>query len=243
MVSNYLLYTIGLCILIIIPLVLLVFFKVYESFEDVAANKEESDIHAYMTVLSDALCPVILHMKEETTARNGLQGTESEKQKRAMDILAYQAGGSLFECPIPSDPVNIPINVPEQVVRSIKYLYIKVDKALIKTKKALNCKKLSKEEKEEGFFAPTSAPAPEQVDEQSQQPQKPTLSPEDRAKSIHTRAIILGQLMSNQDITNQLVLIQSKANELLTLKKLAEENKIRPTCQKDTEEEADNVKF
>jgi hypothetical protein len=246
-------YIIGLIILILIPLTILLFFKVYERFEVAETAKDEETIHKFMTLLDESYCPAIHHMQEELIHRFGIKGSEDEKTKNVNKLLGLEAGGPIFPCPAPTDPVDIPADIADRIVRTSPYLYKKVDKALRKTKDALNCKKPSKDD-EDGFDDISNAPATSDQEPINQEPinQEPInqenpsskqskLSKEDREHIIQSRAAALTAVLSNPNIINQVVLVQSMSNELLTIKKLAEENKIRPTCQKDDEDEAGSV--
>ena len=99
-----------LYILLMIPILFLSFLKLYERFETMETS-EEKDIRNFMTLLSESLCPTILTVLEDEIRTNSIQGTNEEKQKLAYEILTKQAGGPLFACPVPNDPLGIPANI------------------------------------------------------------------------------------------------------------------------------------
>jgi hypothetical protein len=243
-----------LCIFIVILLLEIVFIKVYEGFKNAEKTKDETSLNTYMTILNDSFCPVISHMIKETINRNALTGSEEDTKKTAMELLTLEANGPIFLCPAPNDPADIPADIGDRIVISAVYLYKKVSKALIKVKKALNCEKLTKEESREGFYASVeqNAEIPLNVSKEEKDAakeaakpssSKKTLSKLDRELLIKQRLSILNETLSNSKLTGLIALIQSKANELLTIKKLAEENKIKPTCQKNEEGEASSINF
>jgi hypothetical protein len=240
-------YIIGIIILILIPLTILLFLKVYERFEVAEKNKDEETIHKFITYLDESFCPAIIHIQEDVVNRTRLTGSEEEKTTQASKLMALEAGGSLFPCPAPSDPVDISADIADRIVRTSPYLYKKVERALNKTKDALNCKKPSKDD-DEGFDGSTDGSTDESTDKiQTNQPTMNTNassskpSKEDRATIIKLRAASLTSVLSNPNIINQITLVHFKSNELLTIKKLAEENKIRPTCQKEDEDSSSSI--
>jgi hypothetical protein len=69
------------------------------------------------------------------------------------------------------------------------------------------------------------------------------ISKEDRETILKLRANTLTQSMKNPILVNQLAGIKMMSDGLMAMKKAAQENKIRPTCAKDGEDESDQVQL
>jgi len=256
-------------ILILLCILGLFFLNIHESFAD-STESEEEKLTLYMTVASEALCPSIFFILDDIIGRYNIQGTDSEKKKKAFELLSADAGGPMFPCPPPNDPAEIPVNIDKRIRKSIRYLYVHLNRAITKVQEALNCVKKDEEEldkeknkedaedsriRSEGFYDISQdsqlQPREDQKTVQSEAAKESvkqttvpkTISKEDRMQLLKLRLNVLTPLMTNPNITNQLVMIQSMTSQLFAIKKAAEENKIRPTCSKSSEADADNVSF
>jgi hypothetical protein len=256
MILSYKFY-IGLCVILLILVFIEYFFYTsYEYFLNDSTN-EEKQLNAYMTTLSEILCPATLHIMEESTSKYNLQGTTAEKEKKALELLALDAGGPVFSCPVPNDPVNIPVNINIRITNSVGYLYKKINRAINKIQKALRCEK--DDDTDEGFedADPTDSTDPtknqgdvvsvkesvakESVKESTVPPQ--TIK-EDRMSILKNRLAILDGIMKNGDALLLLGKIRNMTAELFAIKKAAEENKIQPTCTKNSEQkDAGDINF
>jgi len=244
-------YIISLTILIGSALLILISLKLTEHFEVSTSSKEENTINGFITITSESLCPALLFMLNDTISELGIQGSEEEKHRKGMAVLEADAGGPLFPCPPPSDPVNVPANINSRIKRTILYLYRKVKRARDKIQGAMNCEKQSesdlddqkkKEEKEDKAARRQRIEDPlGSLPSADQYPQP--ISQKDRATILKLRANTLAQSLKNQTIVNQLVSVKTMTDGLLATKKAAEENKIRPTCTKSGESESDQVEF
>jgi hypothetical protein len=63
------------------------------------------------------------------------------------------------------------------------------------------------------------------------------ISKEDRATLLKLRVNTLTQSMKNPGVVNQLVAVKNMTGGLMAMKKAAQENKIRPTCAKEGEDD------
>jgi hypothetical protein len=248
--QNRYLYYISLILLIGIVLLILISFKLVERFES-TKSPEEDRINGFITTTSEALCPALLFMLNDAILEMRINGSQEEKNKKGMEVLEFDAGGPLFPCPPPSDPVYVPANINARIQRSIKYLYRRLKRAGEKIQGAMNCKKKSEseldDEKEKEQKEDQNARQEPVYDdsgsmknaEQYNQP----ISQEDRYTILKLRANTLSTSISNQGMLYQLVAVKNMTDGLMAMKKAAEENKIRPTCSKNGEEESESVQF
>jgi len=250
-----------------------------------SASTDEDTVNAYITIVSESLCPALLFMmkdavteasmggddeSDETSSvrdskneaeatrsqeakiqRQKQTGTEEENTKKGMDLLEFNAGGSLFPCPPPSDPVNVPANINARIQRTVKFLFLRIKRASDKVQDAMNCKKKSKSEqkKDKEKEAKEDQNVRQQLvyddsggSKNADQYTQP-ISKEDRAIILKLRANTLTQSMKNPGILNQIAAVKNMSDSLLATKKAAEENKIKPTCSKEEKGQGDNVQI
>jgi len=229
---------------------ILISFKLVERFESTKSSEEDT-INGYITTASEAVCPALLFMLNDAVSQMKIKGSEEEKHKKGMEILEFDAGGPLFPCPPPSDPAYVPANINARIQRTVGYLYRRLKRAGEKVQGAMNCKKKSesqlddekqKEEKEdqEGREQPVydDSGSSKNADQYNQ-----PLSKEDRAAILKLRAASLEASMGNQDTVSLVLAVKNMTAGLMAMKKAAQENKIRPTCSKNGEDESDAVQL
>jgi hypothetical protein len=68
-----------------------------------------------------------------------MKGSDAQKRKQALEIITKEANGTLFTCPVDSDPYRIPANIAQRIQISVAYLEPMVTKALKNITDALNC--------------------------------------------------------------------------------------------------------
>ena len=149
------------------------------------------------------------------------------------------------------DAVQVPANINARIQRTIKYLSRRIQRSYIKIIAALNCKKQSKsqlddekqkEEKDdqEARIQPVfdDSGSSKNVDQYNQ-----PISDEDRATILKLRASSLQASMNNPGIVAQVNSIKSMSDALFAIKKAAEENKLKPTCAKNGEDESEAAEF
>jgi hypothetical protein len=116
-----------------------------EGFE-VKKIQEEIELDDYLNRASDALCPTYNRFITETSASFNLDTptvppTEDMKKKAAISLVE-QAGGPLFPCPIPEDPLATPADIGERISRSITFFDTTLKKLVSQIDSALsNCPK------------------------------------------------------------------------------------------------------
>lgn len=248
--SRTYLYAISLTILIGIALLILLSFKLVERFES-SGSTEEDTINGYITTISESVCPALLFMLNDAVSQMRIKGTEEEKHKKGTEALEIDAGGPLFPCPPPSDPVNVPANINVRIQRTVRYLYRRLKRAGEKVQGAMNCKRKSesqlddekqKEEKEDQD-ARQEPVYDDSGSLQNADQYKQPISNQDRTAILKLRVNTLTQSMKNPGVVNQLVAVKTMTDGLMAMKKAAQENKIRPTCAKEGEDESDQVQF
>jgi hypothetical protein len=108
--------------------------------------QEEIELDAYLKKASDALCPTYERFLTETAASLNLATptapVSEEMKKQAAAMLVGQAGGPLFPCPAPDDPLATPADIGERTSRSIVYFDTTLKKLISQIESSLsNCPK------------------------------------------------------------------------------------------------------
>jgi hypothetical protein len=131
-----------LCILIIIPIYY--FIRIYfikEAFAD-KMNDDAEIVTSSMTQLSEMICPSYEGVIESILEEKRISSPETNETKQREDAIRETvkgAGGALFPCPPPDDPLAVPVDISQRVERTAKYLLEKTNTILEKLTSALNC--------------------------------------------------------------------------------------------------------
>jgi hypothetical protein len=183
-------------------------------------NKDSSEITEVITLLNDTLCPVYKIMLDDLTS----DPTNPIPSQAAHAKLEKAAGGKLFPCPPPADPVQLSATLDLDLQRTINYYDTKLQEMLDTTTKALTTCATA-----EGFVdvCPSSAPPPPKpqscVDPSS-------LSPEDHAAILKQRSISLAKVLSQEENSTKIARIKKNTKELMELKQKAERGELQPAC-------------
>jgi hypothetical protein len=108
--------------------------------------QEEIELDAYLKRANDVLCPTYERFLTETSASLNLANPKApvseEMKKQAAAMLVEQAGGPLFPCPAPEDPLATPADIGERTSRSIVYFDTTLKKLVSQIDSSLsNCPK------------------------------------------------------------------------------------------------------
>lgn len=144
-------------------------------------------------------------------------------EQAAHTKLEKAAGGRLFPCPPPADPLQLSATIDLDLQRTINYYDTKLQEMLDTTTKALTtCATAT-----EGFVdvCPQTAPPKQKpcIDPSS-------LTPEDRAAILKQRYISLAKVLSQEENSTKIARIKKNSQELLELKQKAERGELQPAC-------------
>lgn len=210
-------------------------FAVKEPFED-KEDKATTEINTVITLFNDALCPAYKIMLEDAMVEK--QGTDAEKKDAAHRDIEKEAGGALFPCPPPADPVQLPATIAKQVERSIVFFGKRLQEMKDNLLNQMNqCGAPSSEV--EGFApqqvcAPplglTKSPPPPPKSSTSSCLDVYSLTPDQRSNILKARLETLSTLARKPGMAASLAKIQATTQELLSTKKQAEAGELRPNC-------------
>jgi hypothetical protein len=185
------------------------------------------DINSAMTVFSDVLCPTYNIIIQDI--KTGLEGSDGEKAEAAINVLEKEAKGTIFTCPPPNNPIQIPANINERIQRTIDYFLIKLEN----NKKTL----LESMGKCEGFqdICPPPAgkstnppPPPDVINKNCVNLYK--VPKEDILPLLKIRYSNLSNLIKQPQIPEKLAKIKLLSDELLEIKRKAEAGELKPNC-------------
>jgi hypothetical protein len=168
------------------------------------------------------------------------EGTDAEKRAAAHADLEKDAGGSLFPCPPPADPVQLPATIAKQVERSIAFFEKRLKEMKDELLQQMNqCGAPKAEVEVEGFATqevcspplgqPTSPPPPPKSNPSSCLDVH-DLKPEQRSQILKARLETLSALARKPGVADSLAKIQETTKELLDIKKKAEAGELKPNC-------------
>lgn len=222
------LFLLILAFLMIISLLIL-----REPFENMEQPLEQK-IQESMTVFSDILCPVYKILVDDLKAQK--EGSESEKNTAAHLEIQTMAGGTVFPCPPPADPVQIPADIDLKIQRTVFFFQKKVESMKEQLTKALGtCVDI----KIEGFEnAATRVCAPPLGQSKSPPPLSnpencippSDITPEQRKTIIEARYNTLATVVNQKDIINALAKVKADSTELLELKRKGEAGELASSC-------------
>lgn len=217
----------------------LVLFSAYflftaEGFED-QQTPIESQLNEAMTFFSEVLCPTHKVIVEDIMT--GKEGTDVEKRNSAEFEIQKTAGGPLFSCPPPNDPVQIPADIAPRIQRTLDFFSRKLEQMKETITISLNqCGTPSTPLQEP--FQSVCPPPPGK----STTPPDPTSLHPANCISVHTvdtktreeilkaRYTSVSALVNDPKVATVLAKIKADSDELLELKRKAERGELTPNC-------------
>jgi hypothetical protein len=217
----------------ILLLILTVSLSVKESFENLD-DEITKEINSVITLFNDSFCPAYNVLLEDKMIE--MDGTEEQKMIAAHAQLEKDAGGALFPCPPPADPVQLPATIAKQVERSIQFFEKRLEEMKTNLLEQMNQCGSSPAEVE-GFATPNVCAPPLGKTRSPPPPPKPStcldvsdLSPDQRSAILKARLETLSTLARKPGVADSLANIQAITQELLDTKKKAEAGELRPNC-------------
>jgi hypothetical protein len=212
----------------------------FETIDDVYSEQ----ITSFMTATSEVLCPTYMFIQEEMAREK--QGSEDEKKAAALKDMTKAAGGALFPCPPPDDPLAVPANIDSRIQTTIKYFLTEIEAMMKKIQSSLDCPT-------EGFTAANSshnyyehfqdicsadqlALKKQTVEEAAAaSAAKECVAPQDltlqqRMDVLKRRADALARLLTQKEVAQQLMKIKQGTEEAKSLKKRALAGELVPNC-------------
>lgn len=240
------------CGILVVLIVLVIFASTKEGFanEDPAAVKA-NEITTFMTTASEVLCPSLKGILEDK--QRDYEGSDAEKLSKAMIATVKEAGGTLFPCPPPDNPLAVPADIEDRLNRTLPYIQKQLNTALSSIKESLDCKGAVKTT--EGFWstvldylAPVNegyqdictaqqlsekqADAKEQAAKAAAQscvaPQD--VSPQFALQLLNQRADALNRVMGKEETAILMAQIDTAYKELQSLKNRAQSGMIQSSC-------------
>lgn len=214
--------------------------------EDPSAARA-NEITGFMTTASEVLCPAFKGILDDKM--NFLEGTPSEKLEKAMVETVKEAGGTLFPCPPPDNPLAVPSDIEDRTNRMMTYVQTQLNKGLTTIKESLDCKGVAKTT--EGFWssvldhlAPfedicTSQQLSERQADAKEQAAKAAaqscvapqdVSPELKTQLLNQRADAIQRVMAKPETAILLAQIKTAYQELVSLKNRAQSGMIQSSC-------------
>ena len=198
-------------------------------------------ITSFMTAASDILCPTYQFIQEEKAREK--TGSEEEKRLAATKDMIQTAGGALFPCPPPDDPLAVPADIDIRIQRTIQYFQSEIQSLLKNVQASLDCPTEGFQNSHnyyEHFQDICSADqlalkkqtveqvAAEAAAQTCMAPQDLTL--EQRIEVLKRRADVLTRLLTEKEVATQLAKIKQGAEEVKSLKKRALAGELVPNC-------------
>lgn len=214
--------------------------------EDPAATKA-NEITAFMTTASEVLCPAFKGILDDKMTT--YEGSDAEKLEKAMKEAVKEAGGTLFPCPPPDNPLAVPTDIEDRTNRMLTYVQTQLNTGLTKIKESLDCKGAAKTT--EGFWstvldhlAPfedicTSQQLSEKQADAKEKAAKAAIqsciapqdvSPEMQTRMLNQRADAIARVMAKPETAILLADIKQAYQELQSLKNRAQSGMIQSSC-------------
>lgn len=203
-----------------------------EGFED-QQSPLETQLNEAMTFFSEVLCPT--HKVIVDDAMAGKEGSNAEKRISAEFEIQKTAGGPLFSCPPPNDPVQITADIATRIQRTLDFFSKRLEELKKTITESLNqCPGTT-----EGFANQEACPPPPG---QATTPSDPkTLQPASckpiqqldtttRQEILKARYTAVSALVNDPNVATTLAKIKADSDELLELKRKAEKGELMPNC-------------
>lgn len=223
-----------------------------EGFEDQQTSLE-TQLNEAMTFFSEVLCPTHKILIED--AMTGKEGSDAEKRISAELEIQKTAGGPIFSCPPPNDPVQIPADIATRIQRTLDFF----SKRLQELKKNITVSLNQCPGTTEGFlgvqhpqtkrFLDVKHPQTEGFQEACPPPPGQTSTPPDpktlqspgckpiqtvdtttRQDILKARYSAVSTLVNDPKVATALAKIKADSDELLELKRKAEKGELMPNC-------------
>jgi hypothetical protein len=183
------------------------------------------DLNTLVTVFNDALCPAYKVLLDDKKRESDLATATAE--------IEQDAGGTLFPCPPPADPVQLSSTIAADTERSVNFFLKQLTDMYDTVQKELNsCTPPS-----EGFEDQDICPPPlGQAKSPPPKPKKKTckdlydLSPEEGLEILKARHEALSHLTKKPQMAESLAKIQTLTQQILDIKKKAEAGELKPNC-------------
>jgi flagellar hook-basal body complex protein FliE len=190
--------------------------------------QEEIELDTYLKRASDVLCPTYERFLKEMGAAIDTKNPNSEEvKKKAAAALVEQAGGPLFPCPVPEDPLATPADIGERTSRSIVYfdktlktLVQQIDSSLSKCMKENFKDVCTKDQIKERALSAAAASCSLPTD----------ISIQDKILILKTRKDAIARVLDAPTTPPLLEAIQKNLGRLETIKKQAEDGTLKPNC-------------
>lgn len=242
------------CGILVILIVLVVFASLKEGFQaDTPEVAKAQEINAFMTTASEVLCPALKGILEDK--QRDYEGSDAEKLNKAMVAATKEAGGTLFPCPPPDDPLAVPADIEDRLNRTLPYIQTQLNTGLTTIKESLDCKGAL--QTTEGFWstvldhlAPFKEPyqdictsqqlSEKQADAKEQAAKAAVqscvapqdVSPKLALQLLTQRSDALNRVMGKEETPILMAQIQTAYNELQSLKNRAQSGMIQSSCPK-----------
>jgi hypothetical protein len=237
---------IGVAILVSF-LLMITFTSLKEGFQaDTPEAAKSQEITSFMTTASEVLCPPLKAIVEDK--QRDYEGSDAEKLEKAMVATAKEAGGTVFPCPPPDNPLAVPADIEERLNRTLTYVQTQLNTSLTTIKESLDCKGVAVTQ---GFWSTTLDHLEpfENVCTTQQLSEKQADSKERAAKAavqscvapqdvtpqlglqiLKQRADALNRVMGKEKTPILMAQIQTAYKELQSLKNRAQSGMIQSSC-------------
>jgi hypothetical protein len=243
-------YQILIGTLILIGIVLLIVFaSLKEGFQaDTPEAAKAEEITVFMTTASEVLCPPLKGIVEDK--QRDYEGSDAEKLEKALAATAKEAGGTIFPCPPPDNPLAVPADIEDRLNRTLPYVQTQLNNALSNIKESLDCKGAAVTQ---GFWSTTLDHLEpfQDVCTTEQLTEKQAVAKEEAAKAsarscvapqdvtpqlglqiLNQRADALARVMGKESTPILMAQIDTAYKELQSLKNRAQSGMIQSSCPK-----------
>jgi hypothetical protein len=202
-----------------------------EGFED-QQSPMETQLNEAMTFFSEVLCPTHKVIVED--AMTGKEGSDAEKLISAEFELQKTAGGPLFSCPPPNDPVQIPADIATRIQRTLEFFSKKLQQMKKDVTVSLNqCPNTATEPFQDACPPPpgqaTTPPDPKSLNPAGCKPVQ-AIDELTRQEILKARYNAVSTLVNDPKVATTLAHIKADSDELLELKRKAEKGELTPNC-------------
>lgn len=214
-----------------------------EGFED-QQTPLETQLNEAMTFFSEVLCPTHKILLED--AMTGKEGSDAEKRISAELEIQKTAGGPIFSCPPPNDPVQIPADIATRIQRTLDFFSRRLQELKKNITVSLNqCPGATEgfmgvqHPQTEGFANLEACPPPPGQTSTPPDPKtlqspgcKPiqTVDTATRQEILKARYNAVSTLVNDSKVATALAKIKADSDELLELKRKAEKGELMPNC-------------
>jgi len=201
-----------------------------EGFED-QQTPMETQLNDAMTFFSEVLCPTHRIILED--AMTGKEGSDTEKRISAEIEIQTTAGGPLFICPPPNDPIQLPADIPARIQRTLDFFSRRLQELKKNITVSLNqCPQISESFQNVCPPPPGKTMTPASPTDLNTAGCKPlqTIDTLTRQEILKARYNAVSILVNDPAIAKTLAQIKADSDELLELKRKAENGELSPNC-------------